>query len=136
MNVFRLKVLTAAMMSMAAPVLAQDAAAQGGSLLPMLFSYAPILFIFVIFYILIIKPQNQAAKDHAALVKALKKGDVVLTDGGVIGEITAVKDTLVHVRVNHEDLVAVARGAVKKVLTGDEAKGWEPSAPAATKGKR
>ncbi len=115
--------------------LAQDAgAAEGPSLLPMLISYAPILFIFIIFYILIIKPQNQAAKAHAELIKNLSKGDVVLTEGGVIGEIVALKDTFVHIRINPEDQLAVMRGAVKKVLGSEEAKGWEPAA--ATKPKR
>jgi preprotein translocase subunit YajC len=93
----------------------------------MLFSYLPIVFIFAIFYFLIIKPQNQAAKDHATLIKTLKRGDVVLIDGGLIGEVSKVHEQILHLRVNHEDEVAVARASVKKVLAAEEAKGWEPA---------
>lgn len=108
---------------------AQDAtattAASGGWSV-MLFSYLPIIFIFAIFYFLIIRPQNTAAKAHADLVKALKKGDMVLIDGGLIGEVKQVNDQLLHLKVNHEDMVCVARASVKKVLSADESKGWMP----------
>lgn len=109
---------------------AQDAAAATGSagIAGMAFSYMPILLIFVIFYFLIIRPQGQAAKQHAALLAALKRGDVVLTDGGLVGEITHVSEGFVQVRLNHDNVVSVARPAIRKVLTGDAAKGWEPAA--------
>ncbi|MCA3244262.1 MAG: preprotein translocase subunit YajC [Alphaproteobacteria bacterium] len=92
----------------------------------MLVSYLPIVFIFAIFYLLIIRPQNQAAKAHADLVKNLKKGDVVLIDGGLVGEVTKLMDQLAHLKVNAEDEVCVARASVKKVLGAEESKGWEP----------
>jgi preprotein translocase subunit YajC len=109
---------------------AQDATAQaaapGWSV--MLFSYLPIVFIFVIFYLLIIKPQQEASKAHAKLVKELKRADVVLIEGGLIGEVTKVAEEKLHLRVNAEDEVCVARASVKKVLNAEEAKGWEPAA--------
>ena len=103
--------------------------AAGADWSTLLISYLPLFFIFVIFYLLIIKPQNDASKAHAKLVKELKRNDVVLIDGGLIGEITAVKEELLHIRVNAEDEVCVARASVKKVLGAEESKGWMPSAP-------
>lgn len=109
-------------------VFAQDGAGAAAGGMGMLMSYLPIVLIFGIFYVLVIRPQNVAAKAHAELVAALKKGDVVLTDGGLVGEVVNVMDTLVHVRLADGVKVALSRPAVKKILREDEAKGWEPAA--------
>lgn len=100
---------------------AASAAAAGG-VGAQLFSFLPIILIFVIFYFLIIKPQNDAAKAHAKLLDALKRGDVVLTQGGVFGVVEKVVEKMVVVRVNAEDDVVVAKEAVSRVLGEDEAK--------------
>ena len=110
---------------------AQDAAVTTTAAAPttaaLMFSYLPILFIIALFYYLIIRPQNQAAKVHAELIKNLKRGDVVLIDGGLIGEVSKTQEQILHLRINPEDEVAVARASVKKVLSAEEAKGWEPA---------
>jgi preprotein translocase subunit YajC len=93
----------------------------------MLIGYLPLLFVFAIFYLLIIKPQNEASKAHALLIKNVKRNDVVLIDGGLIGEVSSVKEEMIHLRINHEDEVCVARASIKKVLSAEEAKGWEPT---------
>jgi len=107
---------------------AVSAAAAPANWNAMLISYVPILFIFVVFYLLIIRPQNQAAKAHLAMVKDLKKGDVVLIDGGLVGEVSKLMDQLMHLKVNAEDDVCVARASLKKILSAEEAKGWLPGA--------
>ncbi len=63
---------------------AQEAAAAQSS--PLL-SMAPMLLIFVVFYFLLIKPQQKKFKEHATLLSALKKGDEVVTSGGIIGKV-------------------------------------------------
>lgn len=91
-----------------------------------LFNYLPIVLIFVIFYMLVIRPQGQAAKAHAALLAALKKGDVVVTDGGLVGEIVAVKsDKMVWLDLGNGVRVTLSRAAVQKVLSDADAKGWQ-----------
>lgn len=102
-------------------------AAAAPSIAALMMSYLPILFIIALFYYLIIRPQNQAAKAHAELIKNLKRGDVVLIDGGLIGEVSKTHEQILHLRINPEDEVAVARASVKKVLSAEEAKGWEPT---------
>lgn len=87
-----------------------------------LFSYAPIILIFLVFYFLILRPQSNAAKAHAALLAALSKGDSVLTSGGIVGRIEKVDGGFVTLKVNNEDHMLVARAAVERKLSDDEAK--------------
>jgi len=67
-----------------------QAAAGGGS--SGLMQMAPLVLIFVVFYVLVIRPQSKKAKELQNLLKELKKGDDVVTQGGVIGRITGIKD--------------------------------------------
>ncbi len=116
---------------------AQDAAtAATGGLPAIIGSALPFILVFAVFYFLLLRPQMQTAKKHAAMISALKKGDVVVTDGGLIGEIAALKDAVVHVRAAEGVVLAVAREAVRNVLTGDAAKGWEAAAKPAIAKKR
>ena len=78
------------------PAYAQDAAGAGGIFGALL----PFLLIFVVFYFLLIRPQQKRAKDHKNLLKELKKGDEVVTNGGVIGKITAVDESFAEIEVS------------------------------------
>lgn len=71
------------------------AAAAGGT--AALIGFLPYLAIFAIFYFLIIRPQQSRAKQHRAMVDAVKKGDDVITAGGIIGKALRVTDTEVEV---------------------------------------
>ena len=59
----------------------------------------PLVFMFAIFYFLLIRPQQKKAKEHKALLEAIKKGDNVITAGGVHGKITAVDDGIVTLEI-------------------------------------
>jgi preprotein translocase subunit YajC len=59
----------------------------------------PLVFMFAIFYFLLIRPQQKKAKEHKSLLEALKKGDNVITAGGVHGKVTAVDDTIVTLEI-------------------------------------
>ncbi len=69
--------------------------AQGGSLLG---SLLPLVVLFGIFYFLIIKPQQKQAKDHKEMMNSLAVGDTIVTNGGVIVEITAIEETYYTVK--------------------------------------
>ena len=73
------------------PAFAQAAAA-GGDTNSMLMSLLPFALIFVIMYFLILKPQQKKLKDHADLVKNIRRGDTVVTSGGLVGKVTKVVD--------------------------------------------
>ncbi len=57
-----------------------------------LFQMAPLILLFAIFYFLLIRPQQQRAKQHQAMVNAVRRGDSVVTAGGVVGRVAKVKD--------------------------------------------
>ena len=73
------------------PAFAQAAAA-GGDTNSMLMSLLPFALIFVIMYFLILRPQQKKVKDHAELVKNIRRGDTVVTTGGLVGKVTKVVD--------------------------------------------
>ncbi|GAA6177060.1 preprotein translocase subunit YajC [Sulfitobacter pacificus] len=54
--------------------------------------FIPLILIFAIMYFLLIRPQQKKVKEHAAMVKALRRGDQVVTQGGIIGKVVKVKD--------------------------------------------
>ena len=87
---------------------------QPGGAGSLLIGIAPWLLIFVIFYVLMIRPQQRRVKDHQDAIAAIKKGDQVITGGGIRGRITKVGDTEVEVEIANGVRVQV----VKSTLTG------------------
>jgi preprotein translocase subunit YajC len=79
-------------------------------------SLIPIILMFVIFYFLLIRPQQKKAKEHREMVGHLKKGDRIVTSGGLHGRITAVGDTTLTLEIADRVRVKVARGNVSQVL--------------------
>lgn len=77
--------------------------------------YQSLLFIgimFAIFYFLLIRPQQKKAKQHRELLGALKVGDKVITNGGLHGKITGMKETMVTVEIAPKIRVKVSRGSI------------------------
>jgi len=82
----------------------------------------PIVLIFGIMYFLMIRPQQKKAKEHKAMVAALRRGDQVMTQGGIIGKVTKVKDDANEVEVEIADGVKVRflRHTITAVLNKTE----------------
>ena len=100
----------------ASPAFAQTAtsgAAPGAA--GFLLQAAPLLFIFVIFYFLLIRPQTQRMKKHRAMIDAVKKGDTVVTGGGFIGRVTRVEDDEVEVELAPGMKVKALKGTLSDV---------------------
>jgi len=77
----------------------------------------PLVFMFAIFYFLLIRPQQKKAKEHKALLESMKKGDNVITAGGVHGKITAVENDLVTLEVANNVNIKITKSyiaAIKK----------------------
>jgi preprotein translocase subunit YajC len=72
----------------------------------------PMLLVFGVFYLLLIRPQQKKQKQLQAQIADLKAGDKIVTTGGVIGTITAVKDTSFLVRSAEKSILEIARSAV------------------------
>ena len=80
-----------------------------------LFSFLPLVAIIAIFYFLILRPQNKKQKDTQKMLAALKKGDRVVTIGGIHGVIQSVKESTVIVKVDENVKLEFNRGAVSSV---------------------
>ncbi len=78
---------------------------------------APIVAIFVIFYFLLIRPQQKQQKEHEVMLKNLKTGDKVLTTGGLYGTITGFKGDDLEVQFSQTVKLTVARSAVASVVS-------------------
>ncbi len=79
-------------------------------------SFLPLIILFVIFYFLLIRPQQKKAKEHTALVGGLKKGDEVVTSGGILGKITEAGENYVTVNIADNTDIKLQRQAVSTVL--------------------
>ncbi len=80
-----------------------------------LLNLAPLVLIGVVFYFLLIRPQQKRLKDHRAMVDAVRRGDTVVTAGGLIGKVVKVADGEVHVEVAEGVRVRVVKGTISEV---------------------
>jgi len=87
-------------------------AAQGNFLSSML----PLLVLFGIFYFLIIRPQQKQAKEHQEMINSLKKGDRIVTTGGLIVEVLKPEEDFIKVKLNDDVVVKLSKEYVSKKL--------------------
>jgi len=87
----------------------------GGGPLGGFMSFLPFIAIIAIFYFLIIRPQNKKRKETENMIKALKRGDKVVTIGGVHGIITSVRENTVVVKVDDDTKIEFSRSAVSSI---------------------
>lgn len=88
-----------------------------------LMSFLPLIFIFVVFYFLLIRPQAKKAKEHKQMVEALAKGDEVVTNGGLLGRIAKVGDNFIELDIAEGTTVKVQRQAVANLMPKGTIKG-------------
>jgi preprotein translocase subunit YajC len=86
-------------------------------------SLLPLVFIFIVFYFLLIRPQSKKAKEHKQMVEALAKGDEIVTNGGLLGRITKVGDNFVELEVAEGITVKVQRQAAASLMPKGTVKG-------------
>ena len=80
-----------------------------------LLNMLPLVFMFAIFYFLLIRPQQKKAKEHRAMIDALKKGDTVVTAGGIHGKVTSVDESIVVLEVAPGVNVRVTKGHISSI---------------------
>ena len=79
--------------------------------------FVPLLLVFVIMYFLILRPQQKKMAQHRAMVGALKKGDSVITQGGLIGKVVGLRDDELDIEIAQGVRVRVVRATVAQVVT-------------------
>jgi preprotein translocase subunit YajC len=95
-------------------LLAAAAAPSGGT--AFLIQMFPLVLVFIIFWFLMIRPQQKRMRDHQAQIMAVKKGDRVVTGGGLIGRVTKVNDTEVEVELAKDVRVQVVKSTLSQVV--------------------
>ncbi len=95
------------------PAYAQSGALPGGG---DLMTFLPMIAIFVVFYFLLIRPQQKKAKETKAMLEALQKGDEVVTAGGILGRVAKLNDQYATIEVASNAEVVVQRQAISQLL--------------------
>ena len=85
--------------------------------------FIPLILIFVIFYFFLIRPQQKRVKDHKAMVESLKRGDEVITSGGIIGIVDRlIEDDRIEVKISENAKVQIIRSTITSLLKKEEIK--------------
>ncbi len=90
---------------------------QGGSMISTLIMFAAI---FAIFYFMIIRPQQKKAKEREAMINALKKGDKIITTGGIHGTIAGMDDKTVLLDVGNNTKIKIEKSAIGQVVSNKD----------------
>jgi len=99
------------------PAYAQSGGGMGG-----FESLLPLVLIFVVFYFLLIRPQQKKQKQHRGMLESLHRGDRIVTSGGIVGTITKANETELTVEIADEVKVRVMRAMISDVLSKTEAR--------------
>jgi preprotein translocase subunit YajC len=101
------------------PAFAQAAGEPSGG--AMFAQFLPIILIFVIFYFLLIRPQQKKLKEHRAMIDALRRGDQVVTSGGIVGKVSKVQeDGMIEVEIADGVKVKVVKHTISNLLNKTE----------------
>ena len=85
--------------------------------------FIPLILIFVIFYFFLIRPQQKKIKDHKAMVSALKRGDSVVTSGGIVARVERILgNDKIEVTISDNVIVEVVQSTIQSVLTTTDTK--------------
>jgi preprotein translocase subunit YajC len=86
-----------------------------GGVVALIVQFLPFIAIFVLFYFLLIRPQQKRAKEHQAMIMAVKRGDTVVMSSGMIGKVTRVEDAEVNVEIAPSVNVRVVKSMIAEV---------------------
>ena len=97
------------------PAYAQTAGAAQATTAASIATFAPLVLVFIVFYFLMIRPQQKRQRALQDAVSAVKKGDSVLTSGGILGKVTKVEDAVVEVEIAANVRVRVIKATIAEV---------------------
>jgi preprotein translocase subunit YajC len=84
-----------------------------------LVSFVPLVLVFVIFYLLLIRPQQKKVRQHQQILAKLKKNDEVMTSGGIYGKVVALTDNVVTLEIAPNVRIRVHRPQISEILRGE-----------------
>lgn len=105
-------------------VFAADATSNTSSIGASFTSFIPLILIFVVFYFLIIRPQQKKLKEHRKMIDQIKRGDTVITSGGIIGEVNKVDEANAQfiIEIAPKVEVKILKSAISEVLSKETQK--------------
>jgi len=88
-----------------------------------LMNLLPLILIFAVFYVFLIRPQQKKLKEHESLLSTMKRGDEVVTGGGIIGKVNKIEEgsNIVHIEIAKDVVVRVNRATIIEIISGDVA---------------
>ena len=86
-----------------------------GGMMAVIMQFLPIVAIFILFYFLLIRPQQKRAKEHQAAISAVKRGDTIVLSSGMIGKVTRVEEGEVNLEIAPSVNVRVVKGMIAEV---------------------
>ena len=101
----------------AADAVANTSSTQAGNPLA---SFLPLILLFVIFYFFLIRPQQKRAKEHQNMINSLNKGDIIITSGGILGQIVGLKDGMIEVKIAENVNIKMTKESVSKKVTAEQ----------------
>lgn len=87
-----------------------------GSQANILAQFLPLIVLFAIFYFLIIRPQQKEAKAHKEMIESLKKGDKIITNGGLMCEVVKAEDEFIKAKLNDDTIVKISKDFIAKQI--------------------
>lgn len=93
--------------------------AQEGGQAAGILSFLPLIILFIIFYFLLIRPQQKKAKEHKEMISNLKKGDRIITSGGIYGTIISIDDTTIGLEIAEKVKIKISKGNVAILINKD-----------------
>jgi preprotein translocase subunit YajC len=100
--------------------LAYAAGGPGGDTMSMLMNLAPLILIFVVFYFLLIMPQQKKAKQHKQMLESIDKGDEVITSGGIHGKVVGIADQVLILDIGEKVKIKVSRDFIAMKKSGEQ----------------
>lgn len=98
------------------PAFAQTAGSAAGGGAASFLSLLPLVLVFIVFYVLMIRPQQRRMKALQTAIAAVKKGDTVVTAGGILGKVTRVEDAQVEVEIAPNTRVRVVKATLTEIV--------------------
>lgn len=95
--------------------------AGGGQGSSSIMTFLPLILLFAVFYFLLIRPQQKRAKQHKTFMEGLKKGDTVVTSGGLYGKITGITDDAITLEIAEKVRVRVTKSSIAEYVKGEQA---------------
>lgn len=92
----------------------------GGDTMSFLMSVAPLILIFIVFYFLLIMPQQKKAKQHKQMLESIQKGDDVITSGGIHGKVVGITDQVLTIDVGEKMKIKVSKEFIALKKSGEE----------------